>query len=1333
MFPIVFAPNSQEFNSHGQGVLIDCLSCEVTEERNGIYELALTYPSSGHHADALVMDAVIKAAAHRGDTGQLFRIYEVVTNFDGTIEVQARHISYQLGFIPCSPFTATNVGEAFTKLPNYMLETDGFTFYTANTTQANFGFKQPKTTRAVLGGEEGSILDTYRGEYEFDNFTVKLHGSRGADRGVVLRYGKNITDINQEQAIDETYTGVWPFWGDPDDVYVDLPEHVVYCDNYQSFPYKRILILDCTNEFKDEYDDQTEPSVAELRAFAQRYMTEHNFGVPKVSISVSFESEGISGMDQVQLCDTVTVLFPSLQVSSKSKVIKTVYNTILGRYNSIEIGEPKSNFASTLFGTIGQSEGRTEAEIADTRNFLEKKQDEVTKTLLGLNGGFKVERTNAEGQIIETLYMDTLDEQTATKIWRWNINGLGYSPNGTSGPYTVAITKNGEIVADFITTGTLDAARVTVSNLYASAIHVSNNTTLDERLDEMQASIDNSIENYSGPDVPTLNNYPAEDWTTAAQRTSHIGDIYYVVNPNIPEDGRSYRFVQNGITFEWSPISDTDAAAALARVDELEATLESDYYDKVSIDNQFTVNNQGLLSTVSQTYSTKTQAQGYADTAQSNAISAAATDATSKANAAVTTANAATDQKLQNYSTTSQMASAISQSAAAIELSVSQTYSTKTEAQTWASNAEAGANSATDLKLENYSTTEEMNSAITQSANAITLSVSQTYSTKTEAQGYANTAQTNAINSANSATDTKLQSYSTTQQMNAAITQSANSITSSVASTYATQSNVNSLANRVTTAESKITQTESSITSLVSTTNELKAETRNLLLNTSTFDNWYLKDGSWGTVTGSAGLVNLGCTYANFPQVSASSLNWSRLLGNYADSVKLPYSAIRGRKITVSAWVYLPTGQTINGGAADFLHVELQLLPQGASSRSWYGVIGRYHKNSTPAIVAGWTRIYATITVDDNFFANQGSGGDKKSSDSVVLAFYAQTPAQIFITTPQIEYGSTCTAWAPNPEDISLSSAYSQITQNATAITSKVAKGEIISTINQSAESISIDASKINLNGVVTANNYFKINTNGSMEATNATISGSITANSGNIGGFTISRAANQGTSAQGGHFYNTSFYKHSNDGTYEYEVGLKADANDATPSSTTWTSFYTVRIPKGQTWTNANIEYMFYVLHNGTLYARNADVQGTITATAGNIGGCTISNGVLTVKNANIESINGSKVGSGISGSNVTTGTVAEARIDSKLLRTANLSSSIASLSMVTMGSSTVTNYLSVSGALVIPAYISVNNISGTLTNKYPRWYTMPAATDLATVTAIKNALAGRTFLVGT
>ena len=761
MLPVIYSASSTEFSSNGQGVLIDCLSCKVTEERNGIFEMELTYPANGQHADKLLVDAIIKATAHKGDTGQLFRIYEIDKDLDGNIEVHCQHVSYQLSFIPCAPFTAANVAAAFTALrTNMQTNDDGFTFATNKDTVATIKINVPTSAKSVLGGMEGSILDTYRGEYEFDNFDVKLWNARGQDRNVTLRYGKNITDLTQESNIAECYTGLRPYYYDEDElVELATSDKCVWCENYQSFPYKRVLILDVTGDFSDltdEYGDKRAPTQSELLAYANSYLANHDFGEPKVSVKVEFEAlwdtpeyASISNLETVNLCDTVHVLFDDLNVDVKAKVTKTVYDTLQDRYISLNIGSVTTSFTDAV-AAMSEKTVDLEDHVAETYSRLEMAQQRATNTLLGLNGGYKVEKQDSYGHIIETLYMDTLDEGTATKVWRQNINGYGFSPNGPEGPYTVAITQDGEIVADFITTGTLDAGRINVANLYVGSVQYDANTTLAAHLQSMQDQIDNNVETWSGSDVPTLNNYPASDWTTTALKITHIGDVYYVNNPSSPEDGHSYRFYQSGQTFEWVLISDSDITAALQQIDALETNLSTNYYNKSATDNLFIVNNQGVLSTVSSTYSTKTEAQGYASSAQ-------------------TAANNYTDSALTNYSTTSEVASAISQTADQIELSVAQTltsYSTTTQMNTAIQQSAESILSSVSTTLEDYSTTTQMNSAIQQSASAITSTVSSTYATKTEAQNLANTAQTNATNAANSATDTKLTSYSTITQLN---------------------------------------------------------------------------------------------------------------------------------------------------------------------------------------------------------------------------------------------------------------------------------------------------------------------------------------------------------------------------------------------------------------------------------------------------------------------------------------------------------------------------------------------------------------------------------------
>lgn len=904
MLPVIYSASSSEFSSNGQGVLIDCLSCQVTEERNGIFEMELTYPSNGQHADKLLVDAIIKATAHKGDEGQLFRIYQIETDLNGDLKVLCQHISYQLSFIPCAPFTAANIGDALTAIrTNMQTQDDGFTFTTDKTTVANMNIKVPTSTKSVLGGMEGSLLDVYHGEYEFNNFVVKLWNARGADHNVILRYGKNITDISQESNIADTYTGIRPYYYDSDElVQLETSDKCVWCDNADSFPYKRALVLDCTadfNDLTDEYGDKRAPAPAELLSYANSYLSNHEFGVPKVTVKVEFEAlwdtpeyAEIANLETVNLCDTVTVKFDELGISVKSKVIKTVYDSLLDRYVSLTVGSATANFTDSV---AAMSE-KTAVMIEESASRLEAAQQRATNTLLGVNGGYKVEKRNGNGQIIETLYMDTLDEGTATKIWRWNINGLGYSPNGPEGPYTLAITKDGGIVANFINTGTLDASTITVTNLYATSVQYDANTTLAQRLQSMQDQIDNNVETWSGSDVPTLNNYPASDWTTTALKITHIGDVYYVNNPSSPEDGHSYRFYQSGQTFEWVLISDSDITAALQQIDALETNLSTNYYNKSATDNLFIVNNQGVLSTVSSTYSTKTEAQGYASSAQ-------------------TAAKNYTDSALTNYSTTSEVASAISQTADQIELSVAQTltsYSTTTQMNTAIQQSAESILSSVSTTLEDYSTTNQMNSAIQQSADSITSTVSSTYATKTQAQGYANTAQTNAINSANSSTDTKLQSYSTITQLN-------NQIATRVATTSYNGATIASLINQA--ADSvQITAKHVNINGVTSINNSFKVNT----------------DGTFVAAGGTIGRYRVTSTYLD----TGSGANNAGMGGNQAfwagntDSNNAPFrvsyaGALVASSATITGAIYATsgsiTGGTINLSAtAGYSSIKLQ-------------------------------------------------------------------------------------------------------------------------------------------------------------------------------------------------------------------------------------------------------------------------------------------------------------------------------------------------------------------------------------------------------------------------
>lgn len=350
MNPILYGATEKAFKTQGLGVLSEAISCKVTEERNGSYELEMVYPQSGKRFKELLLSRIIKAVpAYRKDP-EPFRIYYISKPFNGKVTVKAEHISYQLSYIPVKPFTASNVVEAMEYLKKNSAEDNPFTFWTSKETKAKMSFDVPTSCRALLGGTSGSILDTYLGEYEFNGYTVKLHDHRGVDKGVTIRYGKNLTDVKQEESIASTITGICPYWkSEETGEVVTLPETTISSDKANNFPYKRTVPHDFTASFKEK------PTEAQLREKAQAYVRQTGFGVPDVSIDVSFvmlsQFEGykdIALLEAVNLCDTVSVYFEPLEISAKAKVIKTVYNVLNDTYNSITLGNAKNSLTKVI-------------------------------------------------------------------------------------------------------------------------------------------------------------------------------------------------------------------------------------------------------------------------------------------------------------------------------------------------------------------------------------------------------------------------------------------------------------------------------------------------------------------------------------------------------------------------------------------------------------------------------------------------------------------------------------------------------------------------------------------------------------------------------------------------------------------------------------------------------------------------------------------------------------------------------------------------------------------------------------------------------------------------
>lgn len=347
MIPVLFDKAATTFNTYGKGALKDAISCIVTEERNGIFELEMQFPISGNHFGDLKEDNIILAKPSVTQQPQAFRIYKVSEPLDGIITVSAEHISYELRFIPVMPFTAHSCSEALSLISEKSATTNPFTFHTDKTTQSIYSFANPRSARSVLGGASGSILEQFKGEYKWDNYDVYLLNARGEDRGVTLRYGKNITQFNQITDMSDTVTGILPYWKSGTNLVTgDITEIQT------TGAYKRIETVDVTSMF----DGNTTPTKAQVTAKGAEVLNNKSFvGVPSVNFNISFidlaqteEYKEIAPLETVGLCDTVTIIFERYNLSTQAKVIKTVYDSILERYNSIEIGDTTYSLTETV-------------------------------------------------------------------------------------------------------------------------------------------------------------------------------------------------------------------------------------------------------------------------------------------------------------------------------------------------------------------------------------------------------------------------------------------------------------------------------------------------------------------------------------------------------------------------------------------------------------------------------------------------------------------------------------------------------------------------------------------------------------------------------------------------------------------------------------------------------------------------------------------------------------------------------------------------------------------------------------------------------------------------
>lgn len=454
MIPILFDKTETTFTSNGIGRLSDAISCIVTEERNGQYELKMVYPITGVHYAELAHSRIIFGQPAEDEDNQAFRIYKITKPANGRVTVLAQHISYQLANIPVSPFDADSAADAVDGLTDNAATACPFTIDTDIVSSTPFKLETPESIRSAIGGMEGSLLDLYGGELEWDMYEVHLHSARGQNRGKIINYGKNITDIKQEESIDKVITGIYPYYSG--DEYVELTEKVLTVQTTEVYPYQRIQKLDLTKYFGDV------PTEEELRAKAQEYLTKNTLGIPRLTIKAAFIDE--ENHVPVNLCDTVTVYYAPLGVSLQAEVVKLEYNMLLERYETMTVGAVQDSILDAVITTdkktsdngrtIEREKAQTDAKIKETNDKIDAVTYEYVTPQVRSTGSI----ADGNSAIIMSIYFK-LKESTKVRF-------------GSTLNFRTAATTQGTNTTLNITYG-LDAQTIgPIEETYADGDHV---------------------------------------------------------------------------------------------------------------------------------------------------------------------------------------------------------------------------------------------------------------------------------------------------------------------------------------------------------------------------------------------------------------------------------------------------------------------------------------------------------------------------------------------------------------------------------------------------------------------------------------------------------------------------------------------------------------------------------------------------------------------------------------------------------------------------------------------------------------------------------------------
>lgn len=432
MKPILYDFGETSFTSNGLGRIDTTIECLVTEERNGIYECDFIVPVTDPRFDDILPGRSIAVTHGDGGDTQPFDIVSMSRPIDGKVTFHAVHVSYRLTGIVAKAKNINSLADAFQALVETAQPSDAMVFdfsadFTRNGYMAAFD-GIPRTVRQLCGGIEGSILDTYGGEYEFDRFRVVLHSARGQKRDFTIRYGVNMTEFQDDTDYQGTYTSCVPYWSGGDGGVIVTCNPLKVDSGFVSYDGRDTCIpLDLTEKF------ESKPTRAQLKNAALSVMQSKQTNLPRQNISVDFlrlqdfeEFKDFANLLECKLCDTIDVVFPRYNMRGSFKIVRTVWDVLAGRYKEMELGNLQTSLAEAL-GISDGSQGR----VIDGRVYVNDDDD------VEILGDLKVTGNINDVDISEVLTRGEFVTSTFTT------STISLAATTDSGDQTATFTKSG--------------------------------------------------------------------------------------------------------------------------------------------------------------------------------------------------------------------------------------------------------------------------------------------------------------------------------------------------------------------------------------------------------------------------------------------------------------------------------------------------------------------------------------------------------------------------------------------------------------------------------------------------------------------------------------------------------------------------------------------------------------------------------------------------------------------------------------------------------------------------------------------------------------------------